>query len=371
MNTPKIAIVYDRVNKFGGAERVLESLHQAFPNAPLYTSVFNAETAPWAKGWDVRTTFLQRFSFARKHHEWLGWLMPLAFESLNFDAFDLVISVTSEAAKGIVTKPHTKHLSYVLTPTRYLWSKSDEYKHAFLKNWWSILFYPGYLLSTRYLRWWDVVAAQRPDRIIPISYVVQGRCLEYYHRTTDEPIYPPIQYEALSKPSTVRPIEQPYFLVVSRLVPYKRVELAVQACLKRGSHLVIVGTGTELGYLRRVANNSPLIHFHASVSDADLAGYYQHCMALLFPGEEDFGLTALEVMAAGRPAIVYEKSGNAELIEDGKTGIVLHSQTLQEMISSLDRVQAVQWEGSALQSRAKALDAAQFIRRWRAYGTAA
>jgi len=162
----KVALVYDRVNKWGGAERVLLALHELFPDAPLYTSVYNKDKTKWAKVFDIRTSFLQEFPFAKEAHELYPLLMPAAFESFNFDEFDLVISITSEAAKGIITKPHTRHICYCLTPTRYLWSGYKEYFQNGLSK---ILSLP----AITYLRHWDRVASTRPDAYIAISHEVQ------------------------------------------------------------------------------------------------------------------------------------------------------------------------------------------------------
>jgi hypothetical protein len=167
----KVAIVYDRVNKWGGAERVLLALHEIFPKAPLYTSVYDSKRAPWAKVFpEVKTSFLQRIPFIKYLHEFFGWLMPIAFESFDFDEYNLVISVTSEAAKGIITKPQTLHICYCLTPTRYLWSSHDYY----FKNppvYFKI--FPFFWLISRpfvaYLKNWEMKAVTRPDKFIAIS----------------------------------------------------------------------------------------------------------------------------------------------------------------------------------------------------------
>ncbi|MEK7497519.1 MAG: hypothetical protein AAB656_01225 [Patescibacteria group bacterium] len=182
----KTAIVYDRVNKWGGAERVLLTLHEMFPGAPLYTSVYNSKTAPWAAVFPkVYTSFLQNFPFAKNNHELYAILMPIVFESFDFDEYDLVISVTSEAAKGVITKPGTKHICYMLTPTRYLWSGYKEYfKNPLVR------FISKPIIN--YLRSWDKVAAFRPDEIIAISTEVQRRVKKYYNRES-KIIFPPAE----------------------------------------------------------------------------------------------------------------------------------------------------------------------------------
>src|SRR3989338_8604929 len=212
----KTALVYDRVNKWGGAERILLSLHKLFPQATLFTSVYHPNSAPWAKVFStVISSFLQNFPFAQKRHDLYAPLMPLAFESFDFSDYDLVISVTSESAKGIITKPGTRHICYCLTPTRYLWSGYDEYINTSLRR---ALLKP----VIAYLRKWDKIAAQRPDVIVSISNTVKERVEKYYSRSSTV-IYPPARVDHGSKGGG-----GDYYLVVSRMVPYKKVDLVIE-----------------------------------------------------------------------------------------------------------------------------------------------
>src|SRR3972149_11167425 len=213
----KTALVYDRVNKWGGAGRDLLALHELFPDAPLYTSVYNPKAALWAKVFPkVVPSFLNTIPFAKDKHEHFAYLMPLAFESLDFSQYDLVISVTSEAAKGIITKPKTLHVCYCLTPTRYLWSHHELY---FKDPVFKAIAKP----SIRYLKVWDKVAAHRPDIIVAQSKVVQERIKRCYKRSS-KIIYPPVNVEFFSRDLEVK--KDKFFLLVSRLVAYKRVDLA-------------------------------------------------------------------------------------------------------------------------------------------------
>ena len=185
----KVALVYDRINKWGGAERVLLAFHRLFPDAPLYTSIYSRNGAPWADDFDIQPSFLQKIPRIQKSHEILAPLMPIVFETFSFDEFDVVISVTSEAAKGVITKPHTVHICYCLTPTRYLWSGYNDYfQDPFLR------------LASKpvisYLQWCDKAAAQRPDVYIAISKEVQSRISTYYHRDSTV-IYPPVKISNL------------------------------------------------------------------------------------------------------------------------------------------------------------------------------
>ena len=314
-------MVYDRVNKWGGAERVLLALRKIFPDAPLFTSVYEPKRAEWAKVFDVRTSFLQKFGFARNNHEMLAALMPFVFESFSFDDYDVVISVTSEAAKGIITKKRTKHICICLTPTRYLWSGYDEYFKGFgFKS----LTYPVVL----YLRWWDKIAAHRPDSIISISDTVKERVKNYYGLDSER-IYPPLLLKTKSKKrETGR-----YFLVVSRLVPYKRVDLAVQAATKLKLPLKVVGTGSEFEKLKKMAGDT--VEFVGSISDEELAGYYSNCTALIFPGIEDFGLVMVEAQSYGKPVIAFKGGGAKEIVIDGKTGVFFKEQTVSSLVRVL------------------------------------
>lgn len=325
----KVALVYDRVNKWGGAERVLLALHQIWPEAPLYTSVYDPEGAPWAKVFPIRTSFLQKFPLAQKSHESYPLLMPFAFESFDFADFDMVISVTSEAAKGIITKPKTFHLCYCLTPTRYLWSGYDSYFPSRLKR---LISKP--LVS--YLRRWDKIASQGPDEYFAISETVKRRIKNYYGRES-QVIYPPLditKFKLESEKLKVKSGER-FFLVVGRLVSYKKVDLVVKALNTLGYQLKIIGTGSEAGRLKRIARDN--IEFLGNLTDEELLSYYQRCSAVIFPQEEDFGLVPLEAQACGKPVIAFAKGGASETIIKGVTGEFFYSQTAEELIKVLKR----------------------------------
>lgn len=332
----KVALVYDRVNKIGGAERILGVLHEIWPEASLYTSVYNPQTAPWAKIFPkVIPSFLKSFPFAM-HHELYAPLMPLAFESFTLDDYEVVISVTSEAAKGIITKPKTLHICYCLTPTRYLWSHHDDYFKNGLFRW---------LTSpiVSYLREWDKTASQRPDYYLAISENVALRIKKYYQREA-EIIYPPVDTEKFnlkSQSSKLKDTNQnskvkekmEYFLVVSRLVPYKRIDIAIEALNQLGWPLKIVGTGSEMGRLKGMARSN--IEFLGELTDRELLRYYQGCQALIFPQEEDFGLVSIETQACGKPVIAFGGGGALETVIQGKTGEFFYPQESQALIKRL------------------------------------
>lgn len=321
----KVALVYDRVNKWGGAERVLLVLHEMFPEAALYTSVYNPKTAPWARVFDIKTSFLQNLPLATSTHELYATLMPLAFESFNFDEYDLVISLTSEAAKGIVTKPKTLHVCYCLTPTRYLWSGYEDYfRDPILR----LVSKP----AVSYLQTWDKIAAARPDYYIAISKEVQGRIKKYYGRES-EVVYPPVMIGAEVGNASPRHAKNNYFLVVSRLVPYKRVDIVVDAFNKLGWPLKVVGVGSELAKLKGRAHKN--VEFIANLTDGELLRYYEGCIAFVFAGIEDFGLSLAEAQRAGKPVIAFREGGALEIVNEGVTGELFSPQTKEALVEKL------------------------------------
>lgn len=305
----KVALVYDRVNKFGGAERVLLDLHQIFPDAPLFTLVYDRLASPWSKGIKVVPTFFNQVKFLRSRHEILAPLAGLAFETFDLSIFDIVISVTSAEAKAVITKPETLHLCYCLTPTRYLWSGAEEYKKQvrprFLFDW--------YLKNARRS---DLVYASRPDYYFSISHEVARRVKDYYQRPS-EVIYPGINYDFFSK--THRHKKGNYYLVVSRLVPYKNTDLVIEAFNQLGLPLIVVGTGSEEEKLKKLAKDN--IDFVGFVDDLKLRRLYAGAKALVYPQREDFGLAPLEAAAAGTPTLGLAAGGTAETVIDKYTGL--------------------------------------------------
>jgi len=360
----KVALVYDRVNKIGGAERVLETLHEIFPEAPIYTAVYNSETAPWAKKFKVIPSFLQKLPLAQSRHEFFPYLMPLAFESFNFDEYDVVISITSEAAKGILTKPKTLHLCYCLTPTRYLWSGYEDYfRTSVFKLFSSPL--------VAYLRHWDKIACQRPDFYLAISENVKKRIKKYYGRDS-EILYPPVDLRKWKAVDSRQKAES-YFLVVSRLVSYKRVDIAVEAFNQLGLPLKIIGKGIQEIMLKRKAKKD--IEFLGQLTDKELLSYYQRCQAVIFPQEEDFGLVPLEAQACGKPVIAYQGGGALETIVDstkarhldgqGPTGEFFSPQTSQALIKVIKSFKAARFQPDDCRQQAEKFGKEIFKKRFK------
>lgn len=334
----KVALVYDRVNKWGGAESVLLALHEIFPQAPLYTSVYDKNKAPWAKIFDVRTSFLQSLPIPKNKHEYYPFLMGIAFESFNFDEFDLVISITSEFAKAIITKPSTLHVCYCLTPTSYLWSGYQQYfsnKSNFIKK----LTLP----LVKFLRYYDRSISSRPDKYIAISKAVQYRISKYYGKESIV-VYPPVNIELRSKSflqnknnkTSEKTTGNNYFLIVSRLVPNKRIDIAVRAFNELGLDLKVIGTGRQENDLKSLAKDN--IEFLGSLTQEQLGRYYDNCLALIVPAAEDFGIVAVEAQSHGKPVLAFRGGGNLETIIENKTGWFFDEPTAQSLVVKITEI---------------------------------
>jgi glycosyltransferase involved in cell wall biosynthesis len=354
----KVALVYDRVNKIGGAERLLTALHEIYPQAPLFTAVYHPKKALWARGWDVRPSFLNRFPLARSTHEIYPWLTPIAFESLDFSQFDVVINVTSAEAKGIITKPKTLHICYCLTPTQYLWVNPKLYLEAIPK-----LLRPFAKPVLSYLRHWDKIASQRPDYMIAISDEIKKRIKKYYGLDADV-IYPPVEVDRFMQKKNNQRVSQgkDYFLLVSRLVPHKRVDLAIKSCNQLKAPLVIVGTGYQMRKLKSLAG--PTIRFAGKLTDQDLVLYYQRCSALISPQEEDFGISIVEAQAAGKPVIAFNRGGATEIIRTGKTGIFFSSQTAGSLVNAIQKFENMRFNPKDCQNNAQRFSKERFSKQF-------
>ncbi|MEK7166750.1 MAG: glycosyltransferase [Patescibacteria group bacterium] len=355
----KIAFVYDRANKIGGAERVLVALHELYPDAPLFTLVHDPQRAPWSNGWQVITSFMQHMPFAKKYHELYPIIPVFAFEMFDFADFDVVISVTATEAKGIITRPKTMHVSYILTPTRFLWSHFDEYFRSPIFK-----FIASPLIAG--LRMWDMIAAGRPDVLITISKSVNERIKKYYKREA-EVIYPPVD-TAMFKAQKVNHLRKSvnlrknYFLIVSRLVRYKRIDLAIEACNKLNLQLKIVGDGLDKGRLERLAGLT--IEFLGNLTDDDLCAYYQNCRALLFPQEEDFGIAALEALACGKPVIAFKRGGVQEIILEGRNGEFFEPQTAKALITKLEKFAEDKYSATFCRQSIEPYSKKNFKKKW-------
>jgi glycosyltransferase involved in cell wall biosynthesis len=363
----KIAIVYDRVNKFGGAEQVLLAMHNIWPDAPLYTAVYSPESASWARVFHVEPSFINAIPFARKHHEFFPWLTPIAFESFSFDGYDAVISVTSAEAKTIITKPKTLHICYCLTPTRYLWSGYEAYRQrAGLGIFDGIAMWTFIRFADR-LRHWDYIAGQRPDVYVAISEHVKKRIETYYQRSVEHVIYPPVNTSVYDIRRGVEPSRRGLsFLVVSRLVGYKRLDVLVDAFNYLKLPLVIIGTGKDFLFLKHKAR--PNIRFITKkLTDGELARYYQESSAFIFAGQEDFGIVAAEAQACGKPVLCYSDSGMAEIIRPGKTGELFYEQTVEAIIDVVQKFQPKRYLPDACREQSLKFDTIRFQKQFKTF----
>jgi len=321
----RVALVHDYLNQPGGAEKVVEVFAEMFPGVPIYTSVYDADRMPdvW-RTLDVRASFLQHISPRVKYARVLTPLYPVAFEKFDFRAFDLVLSSTTTFAKGIVTRPETCHICYCNNPTRFIWMYHDYFDHERMPKYVSALL-PA---AVSPLRTWDFVAAQRVDYFIAGSRNASRRIAKYYRRQSDV-VQPPIDASAWQISDRI----EDYFLVVSRLQSYKRIDLAVQACNQLGLALRVIGDGPDRARLESIAG--PTVTFLGRLPDAEVRRQMAHCRAFLFPGEEDFGLTPLEAQASGRPVIAFGRGGALETVVDGETGRFFMEQTPESLMQAL------------------------------------
>lgn len=316
----KIALVHDYLTQYGGGERVLEALAGMFPEAPIYTLVYDERATGGAfRGREIHTSFLQHLPFTKRHHRMFPLLMPLAIEQFDLSEYDVALSVSASFAKGIVTKPGTRHINYCLTPTRFLWDDSHRYVRESYSSWPVRKLLP-FLLS--YLRVWDAEAAHRVDEFVAISEFVRRRITKYYERESVV-VYPPVD---VNKYFIADKVED-YFLMVGRLVGYKRFDLAVKTFAAMGLPLKIVGEGPEYRKIKNQISKVKNIELLGLVSDYAMPELYARAQAVIFPQEEDFGLVPLEAMASGRPVIAYRAGGALETIVDGVTGIFFDQQT--------------------------------------------
>lgn len=364
MKQPKIAIVYDWLTtEHGGAERVLKAFADTYPLATFYTSIYDQTKSHWASHIPIRTTFLQRLpSFLRKHRL-LAPLMPLAFENLDLHGYDVVISVTSAFAKTILTLPSQLHVCYLLTPPRFLYSHSEDYSIPKMIQ-------PLLLPVTRYLRFVDKITAHRPDVIVPISLLVKKRAETIYNLTTTEPIYPPIDQIQLQTSITNLPklsLPQKYYCVVSRLVRYKHVEIALQACQKLQRTIVIVGTGPEEKRLKKLVAKNPnsQVLFLKNLTDAQLQQVYSRAQAVLQVNIEDFGIAVLEAQSLGVPVIVHAESGATELLKHQKHAIVIKEMTVPAVVAALQQIERTDFDAKNLIKNMRKYDTNMFSGQFR------
>jgi glycosyltransferase involved in cell wall biosynthesis len=354
----KLALVHDHLNQLGGAERVLATLADVYPEAPIYTLIYDAKhTNNIFSGKKIIESFISRYPLARRKFRWYLPMMVPATESYDLSGFDVVLSDSSGLAKGVLTPPKTVHVCYCHTPTRYLWSEHNDVIDKLERNW-----LVGRLsqLYRSYLRMWDKLAADRVDYFIANSQFVARRIKKYYHRDSVV-INPPVDIGRFSISQDVGD----YYLIVSRLRPYKKVDIAVQAFNRLGLPLYIIGYGEEEERLKAMAK--PNITFLGNVSDAEVVTYVSRCKAFIHPQEEDFGITVIEAMAAGRPVIAYAAGGAMETVIPGQTGVFFDEQSWEALADTVIHFNAKDYHPETIRKHAEQFDTSHFKERINAF----
>ena len=326
----KVALVHDFLLKLGGAERVLKVFSEMYPEAPIYTLLYDENVCgkvfPKER---VNYSRLQELpGFIRKRHRFLTSKMPRVVEDLDLAGFDLVLGSSAAYSHGIIVPVETKHVCYCHSPMRYAWDHASEYlKENKIKGWKKI----PYAWLIRQLREWDQISADRPDKYLANSVTVAQRLKKYY-KVGSEVVFPPVDVSKFR----VTESHQDYFLIVSTLTPYKKIDLAVQLFNKIGRKLVIIGDGSHRQYLEAISGDN--IDFLGFKSDEDVREYMQNCRALLFPGEDDFGIVPVEAMACGKPVLAFGKGGALETVIEGRTGEFFYEPTVESMEDGLARL---------------------------------
>jgi len=340
----KIALVHDYLVQYGGAERVLEAFSEIWPQAPIYTLIHDSKEVHHR--FDkrvVRTSFLQKIPFAKKHHRIFPPLMMLAVEQFNLDYYDVVLSDSSSFAKNIITRPDTLHISYCHTPMRYGWDDCQYYTQEY--NFPSVVKMVSPLLMN-YIRMWDWQATNGVDKFIANSKFVQGRIKKYYNRNSVV-INPPVDIDRFY----ISPAEKvkDYFLLVGRMMKYKKMDLVIEAFNELKLPLKVVGRGVEFKNLQKIAGST--IEFMGRVSDQEIKKIYSEAQAFIFPQEEDFGIVAIEALASGRPVIAYRAGDVEENIENGKSGIFFEKQTKSDIIKAVKKFQKIKFDSEYIRQQ--------------------
>lgn len=349
----KVALVHDDLVQWGGAERVLTGLCEIFPDSPIFTSVFDKDNKKLQNTFGSKkivTSFLQKLPFWKSMYKNLLPLYPIAFEQFDFDTFDLVISHTTRFAKSIITKPQTKHICYCHTPPRFLWHFSGEKDYGL-----------GELLMTK-LRILDTISSRKVDFFLAGSENAKRRIIKIY-RQDSKVVFPFVDMDRFA---TVDTFDGGYFLIVTRLNRYKKADLAIDACMKLGVPLKIIGEGGEMGNLKNKIQNidskKNLIQILGGVDDETVILLLAGCRALIIPGIEDFGITSLEAQALGKPVIAYKEGGSLETVIDGKTGVFFENQTAESLVEALAKIEQIKIKAQDCKDNANLFNKDRFRR---------
>lgn len=327
----KVALIHDHLAQDGGAEKVLQVIAEMFPDAPIYTLLYEKNNInKYFKDRHIEASIIQKLPGGIKHYQWYLYFMPIAVEFFDLRGYDLVISDTSSFAKGVITTPDCLHICYCHTPTRYLWSDTHQYINELKYNKW---FKKIISLVLNRIRLWDRAAADRVDLFIANSRTVERRITKYYRRDSTV-IYPPVEtHKFFISDLKDQTVNNRYFLAGCRLAPYKRIDLVINAFKQLGVNykLKIFGDGVDLARLREIAGDASNIEFLGRVSEDIKAQLFSGAQAFINPQEEDFGITVIESMASGRPVIAYRRGGATETVIAGKTGLFFEEATAESL----------------------------------------
>lgn len=339
MKFMKVAIVHDWLVNYGGAERVVEAMLSLYPDADIYTLVYDEKKIgkifPKEK---VHTSFIQKWPKATKLYTKFLKFMPRAFESFDFSSYDLVLCSSSSCAKGVITPQAVPHIAYIHSPMRYAWDQFFEYQKRSGKL--TQLFMNRWMPA---IRLWDYVSSQRIDKILCNSKYIARRIKKYWNRES-EVIYPPVDTTRLSPNNKDA---EDFYVVFSRFVPYKRIDLAISACGTLKKNLVVIGSGSQEKELKELAQKYPdaNIKFTGRISDEEVQDYLQRCKAMIFSAEEDFGIIPVEAQACGRPVIAFKKGGALETVIENKTGVFFEKQETDSVCKAIEKFEELNKQG--------------------------
>jgi glycosyltransferase involved in cell wall biosynthesis len=363
----KVAIVCDWLTGIGGAERVVYELHKMYPEAPIYTSQYDPSSITGFEEADIRTTWLQTLPTSMK--KFLPLLRAWTFSRMDLSEYDLVISSSGAEAKGVKTGPNTTHICYCHSPTHYYWVRHDEYLEdpGFPQglNWAAKL---GLKLLIRPLKRWDRRAAQRPDHIVTNSTHTRDMIKKYYKRDA-EVIYPPVDIARFKLSGSSKETLRHGFVIAGRQVPYKRFELAIEAADSIGVPLIVIGDGPSHKRLEKLADKLPGrgTTFLTAVSDIDLVEHFQTSLGFIMPNMDDFGIVAVEAMAAGTPVVAYNKGGALDYVIPNKTGVFFEKQTVKSLASAMETAMSKSWDYSNITQHAQQFSVEAFTKNMRNY----
>ena len=359
--SPRIAIVHEWFPSMRGGEKCVEALCEVFPDATLYALLHvKGSVSPTIEQMPLHTSFIQHLPFAAHHYRHYLPLFPAAVQHFDLSAYDIVISSNHCVAKGARTGPHQLHICYCYTPMRYIWTQYDDY---FDKGRSGLFTRMGMRAVVGYLRRWDLRTAQHPQYMIAISENIRKRIRKIYGRESDV-IYPPVETSTLN----VETRHEGFDLIVSALVPYKRVDLAVDAYTRLGLRLVVIGDGPDFARLRQMAG--PTVSMAGWLSDAGVHDHFRRCRAVIFPGEEDFGIVPVEAIACGKPVVAYARGGALETVLERpglRTGVLFREQSADSLIAAVRSLETTTFDPDAMHRFALGFDREIYKQRMKEY----